>query len=286
MNKFKAKSELNLQKSSYPVVQSGKNNLEIKAIPKDDSEVWDFTKITIQKLGKELESTINSKTPMFLWSKERQNNKIRLDNEKQLFIYEKIKNLRAIASEFSQLQADAIFSEQFIKNLVAEKILLAEQYFERIKEVHLTAILAEQAKRKHIGHELTEREIAQRKEEAIIRKLNGEADQAEAKAAEMRAIAKQAEVRADLMKIATGEVKFSELPKSSQTFILINILDADPNHLSDFDIKEQMKDIIIQQGKAEADIKTAEADSAKTKNATEEWKFDRDKKSVEKNDPR
>ena len=276
MSKKKAESYLNISSSEEPYVEPGK---EVLKTQDDLAADFGFYQDKITNLFDGLNSSINSDEPFFIWSRERQIRKMELNNQKQVLILNQIQTLKDIADEFMQLKAQAIFSAEYIKNLVEEKYLLAEQYFERKKEEHLTIIRAEQAKREHIGHDLSDREIAQLKEKAIIRRLNAEADKVEAEV-------REANARVDLIKLATGEINFSELPKSYQTYILTTFLNADANKLSDFDIREQMKDVIIQQAKAEADKKTAEVDGIKTKNASDEWKFGRDKKSVEKNDNR
>ncbi len=276
MSKKKAESYLNISSSEEPYVEPGK---EVLKTQDDLAADFGFYQDKITNLFDGLNSSINSGEPFFIWSRERQIRKMELNNQKQVLILNQIQTLKDIADEFMQLKAQAIFSAEYIKNLVEEKYLLAEQYFERKKEEHLTIIRAEQAKREHIGHDLSDREIAQLKEKAIIRRLNAEADKVEAEV-------REANARVDLIKLATGEINFSELPKSYQTYILTTFLNADANKLSDFDIREQMKDVIIQQAKAEADKKTAEVDGIKTKNASDEWKFGRDKKSVEKNDNR
>lgn len=73
---------------------------------------------------------------MFLWSKNRLNNKTRLDNEYQLLILEKIRNLRLISDEYNRLQADELFSAEFIRNLIANKRMEAEHYFEKAVASH------------------------------------------------------------------------------------------------------------------------------------------------------
>ena len=73
---------------------------------------------------------------------------------------------------------------------------------------------------------------------------------------------KESKVRIKMIKIAKGEMKFSDLPKSYQTFIWANILKADPVSLSKFDINERIKESVLQEAQAQADKKTAEAKAA------------------------
>jgi len=277
LSKKKAESYLNINSPEEPYIEP---KAEIVKSQDELAAEFGFYQDTIRNLFDGLNTSINSNEPFFIWSKRRQNEKMKLNNEKLVLIYDQIKNLRAIAEEFLELKADAIFSSEYLKNLVQDKFDLATRYFEIKKEEHKTRILAEKAKREHIGHDLTDREIAQQKEKAIIRRLEGEAKQAnaiakqeEAKAVEMKANARLAKYRAQLAKIATGELKFSELPKSFQTFIVATIIKADPNKLNDFEISQRVNDYIIQEAKAEADKKTAEAEDVHSEARHKKYRY-------------
>src|ERR1035438_2136067 len=86
-----------------------------------ESDALKLPDISIQNFKDELKTSIDKKAPMFLWSKERLNNKIRLDNDKQILILEKIQNLRAIGNELTYLKAGAIFDEEYIRLLRSEE---------------------------------------------------------------------------------------------------------------------------------------------------------------------
>ena len=101
-----------------------------------DTDIIDLSNRNIGNLHDLLQSSINKSSPMFLWSKNRQNNKVRLDNEYQLLILEKIRNLRLISDEYNRLQADQIFTGEFIRNLIANKRMEAEHFFEKAVASH------------------------------------------------------------------------------------------------------------------------------------------------------
>ena len=248
MSRFKVKSELNINKPTVPAVVENKKE-EV------NSDVWNFTKITIQQLGKELEETINRGTPFFLWGRKRLNNKIRLDNEKQLLIFDKIANLRLISSEFSRLHADAIFSQEYIENLVTEKRLEAEHFYEtRVAEQRkkLTAIKTDIILNENL---ITHDVLSQEDKRADIRRKNALAGQEEEKQNESKK-------RNEIIDKLLAEADFNNLT-IQQTYILTAFLNANVNQFSEFELKEKSKDFIIQATKAEADKKTHEANITK-----------------------
>jgi len=197
---------------------------------------------------------MNGGTPFFVFNVKRRNDKIKLNTEAMEMMLSQIRILRNISAELMNLSADKIFGPEQLKNLVEEKYLLAEQYFERIKEEHLTRIKKEQASRTNIDHDLTDREISQQKEKALIRKLIAEAEQAEALAIEIKIKTKESKMKIEIIKKLLGDADFNNL-SIQQTYILINFLNANIG-------QERMKDVLFQQQKAEADKKTQEAKAA------------------------
>jgi hypothetical protein len=246
---------------------------------------WDFSKITIQQLGDELNETINLGTPIFLWSKERLNHKIQLDNEKQVLIFTKIQNLISISKVYCELMADAIFTSEFIENLNAEKRLMAEQSYQVAVANHkylLTSIKSD--------IDLTSTKIYHDQVELDKKRAENESIRADtaikiANAKRIEAEVRESEKKIEIIEKLLNEADFNNLT-THQTFLLHTFLGADPNQFSEFQIREELKVILKQEKQAEADKKSAEADRVKKENEANEWKFGRDKKAAEKNDNR
>ena len=95
-----------------------------------DSDVINMSNRNIGTFHNQLQESIDKREPIFIWSRNRRNEKIRLDVEYQSYMLKKISNLRLISDEYNRLQADAIFTEEFIRNLVANKRMEAEHFFE------------------------------------------------------------------------------------------------------------------------------------------------------------
>src|ERR1035438_4177431 len=254
------------------------SSLPVK-VNSETERVLDFTQMSIEKLGKELESTINSKTPMFLWSRRRQNEKIVLDNDKQILILNKIQSLRAIGNELVQLKAGAIFDAEYIRLLVADKKLLAQQYFEKtIAEHHLSLTKTKSEIdliNERIKHDFIDRQTKIKQYESI------DADNA-IKLATARKIdseAKASEKKIEIIEKLLAEADFNNLT-IHQTFLLHTFLGADPSQFSEFQIREELKEIVKQEKQAEANKKDAEADSAKTDAQSKKWKDEEAKKDA------
>ena len=238
----------------------------------------DLSTIDLQSLVVDLQRVLTSPTPIFFkgWG----NKRLELDARRVDMMNMYIQSVIATGQSFIRLKADAVISYDKIK-LLAEKELnglrqqAAESEFglkllDKKYENELTKLTT--------GTDIMILEVEEKK--ANIRRLNAEAKQEEEKAAAMKVNTKEARVRVALLEVATGEIKFSELPKSYQTYILITFLNADASKLSDFEIREELKEIVKQEKQAEANKKEADADSAKTDANSRKWKDDKAQKDA------
>jgi hypothetical protein len=243
------------------------------ALKLSDTPILDFSA--------DLQSAINSGTPMFLWSKTRLNNKIRLDNEKQILILEKIRNLRAINTELYLLKADEIFSEEYILNLVAEKRMQAEHIFEAAVATHrlrLTKIKSEI----DLTVSLTEHDqIEKDRKRAENEKLIAEAESIRAgnllkyaQADKIKAEAESLRSKNDLYALVVSKIDFNNFPPVHLTYLLSVLSGFDTNSFSDLDIKEKLKDVMVNM--EETKFKKAEAEVNDFINSADfrKWKND------------
>lgn len=258
MSKKIADSYLNIDKSEEPYVNKEEEAVELQ---NNFETEYRIIQNNISQVYSEIDSSMKGGTPFFVFNVKRRNDKIRLNTEAMEMMLSQIRILGNISAELMNLSADKIYGPEQLKNLVEEKYLLAEQYFERIKEEHLTRIKKEQANRTNIDHDLTDREISQQKEKALIRKLIAEAEQAEAVAIEIKIKTEESKMKIEIIKKLLGDADFNNL-SIQQTYILINFLNANIGQYSQFEMAERMKDVLFQQQKAEADKKTQEAKAA------------------------
>ena len=247
-----------------------KNNSYGKRI--DSFSTLDFSKITIEQLGKILESTINKKTPMFLWSRRRQNEKIELDNDKQLLIIEKIQGLRAIGNELINLKAGAIFDAEYINLLVADKRMLAQQYFEKTIAAHNLSISTTISDIKLINAKIEHDLVELDRKRAENERIRIENDK-------IKSEVTLSDTKISIINKLLVEADFNHLT-TQQTFLLHVFLGADPSQFTRFELEEELKEIVKQEKQAEANKKDAEADNAKTEAQSKKWKDEQAKKDA------
>lgn len=222
----------------------------------DDAPVNDFDEITIDQLESNLINTINSGEPFFIWGKERQNQKIMLDNEKQAHILNKIAILRDISIELCRLKADKIFSQQFIEFLVKEKKMEAEQYFERTLQTHNNLIAKLRNDRILDDARITDINLRHEAARAMINKVYAETYK-------ISMSARKDESIVNLINKFVDAFQPGELSSLYQLFFAANLINADTSNLSDFDLRQLTKESLVRQFNAEAELKQASADSAR-----------------------
>lgn len=235
----------------------------------------DLSAIDLQSLVGELQSVLTSPTPIFFkgWG----NRRLELDVERVKLMNDYINTVAATGQSFIRLKADSLISYDKIK-LLAKTELIELQSRATAKELDLRLLqdryenelikLKTQNESLKLG--IDDLKLSQEEKKANIRRLNAEAEKAEAiaeqekaKARIMSEQARESGYRADLINIITGDVKFSDLSISQQTYILTTYLNVDVSKLTDFEIREQLKNSIVDQAKADTIKKTAEADSIK-----------------------
>lgn len=246
----------------------------------NNNEVLDLPKMTIQNFYDELQTTIEKRSPMFLWSKERANEKLRLDNEKQILIFNKIQNLRAIAEEFLKLKAEAIFSQEFIKNLIAEKRMMAEQYFESAVAEHrkkLTAIKTEiDLNSSLVDHDQIAKDRKRAENEAIRAENLIKYAQADKIKAEAQSIQAQNELKTMIM----SKIDFSSMPPVYTTYLLSALSGLNAEAFTDLDIKEKLKEVFINLEETKAKRAQAEVDDFINSAEFRKWKNNRAKEDA------
>ena len=244
-----------------------------------------LSEVNLQSLVAELQNTLTSPTPIFFkgWG----NRQLKLDVERAGLINEYIQNVIATGQSFIKLKADALISFEKIELLAKKELYelksqadMAEGDYKLLNDKYEYTLTKLKTDTEKMKIEIENMRLQQEKDRAIIRQLNGIASQEEARAEQMRMTTQESKVRIELIKLATGETKFSELPQSYQTYILTTILNADANKLSDFDIRERIKDTLIQQAQAEADTKSAQAGGAKADTDFKIFKNEQSKKDA------
>ncbi len=263
-----------------------KNNSVIESFIKD-SDVIDLSNRSIGNFHNQLQESVNKKSPMFLWSKERQNNKIRLDNEYQLLILEKIRNLRAISDEYNRLQADEIFSGEFIRNLVANKRMEAEHYFEKAVASHrveLTKMKVDiDLTNSLVDHDKIEKDRKIAENEKL--KAEAEATRADnlikyAQADKLKAEAESIRNKNELYGLVISKINFDNFPPVHLTYLISVLSGFNADAFTDLDIKEKLKEVYINMEETKAKKAQVEVEDFMNSAEFRKWKNEQAKKDA------
>lgn len=269
-----------LHSSNLPIKRD--KNMNSNKENSDDKREIDLSTINLQSLVANMQQMLTSPTPLIFkgWG----NKRLELDVKRINLMNQYIQNIIATGQSFIQLKADALISYEKVQLLAKKELfelksnadgaeldykLLNDKYEHQLtklrteKEKMILSVEREKSEIKLLNAQASEAE-------AIAKQAEARAGQEEEKIETMKVATKEAKERVAMFKVATGELKFSELPQSYQIYIMTTFLNADANQLSDFDIRERIKDSIIQQAKAEADRKVADAGNAR---ADTELKF-------------
>lgn len=263
---------------------SGKLNYGTNLPVKKDESVSraeiNLPELNIQQLYDELQGSINSGTPMFLWSRKRQNKKIELDNEKQVMIFQKIRYLRNLSDEYLRMKADIIFSEEYLGYLVDENKMKAEQYFQLMIAEHQLE-LTKMKSEIDLTNSLLDHDIIEKNKKRIINDgLFADNEIKLAQAEKLKAEADSLKTQNELKRIVMSKIDFDNFPPIYTAYLLSILSGVSSETFTDLDIKEKLKDVFINM--EETKVKKAQAEVDDFINSAEfrKWKNDRAKKDA------
>ncbi|MBI5325605.1 MAG: hypothetical protein HZB41_10115 [Ignavibacteriae bacterium] len=128
---FKPGLNINPQNDKAIIKQAHENTFEDKDGYYKD-KVINLDELSLADLTRQLSDSLGKKQPIFLWSKNREINKIRLDSDRQRMLKDRIETLREMGESLQLLRADAIVSEKMIVLLSEMKKSKAKAELKRI----------------------------------------------------------------------------------------------------------------------------------------------------------
>jgi hypothetical protein len=280
-----------------PILAVNRNNItdnrQVSVIDSfiNENDVFDVSNRNIDSLYNFTKEAIDKRKPMFLWSKKRNNEKIKLDNQHQHFLLDKILTLRDISDGYNRLYADEIFTEELIRNIVANKRMEAKHYFELAVANHklsLTKIISEIDL---LNSSLEDKEIENDRKRAETEKIRVENESMRAdnllKYAQVDRIRAETESIAslnELKRLLTERIDFSQYPPVLITYLLASLSGVQTDSFANLDIQEELKDIVV--GVEKEKLRKLEIETNDFKNSAEfrEWQFRRDRMAIEKRD--
>jgi len=128
---FKPALDIKPQSSEAIIKQTHDNTFEDKdGFYKD--KVINLDELSLADLTRQLSDSLEKRQRIFLWSKNREINKIELDADRQRMLKTRIETLREMGESLQLLRADAIVSEKMIVLLSEMKKSKAKAELKRI----------------------------------------------------------------------------------------------------------------------------------------------------------
>jgi hypothetical protein len=208
---------------------------------------------TVGNLLDEISNTMNTDTPFFVFNVKRRNEKIRLNNEAQVMMFNQIQNVRAISNELLNLEADKIYGPKLLKYLVDMKLLDAEHCFEEIIAAHKLSITKKEVD-KTLTISLIDHDSLDKQKKLSEIKLN------DGEARILNANADKTGAEADLIKARVNSInKFNESfdpsKLSDELKVKIFISSVAPGvEYTDPNIEKSLNDSFSKSEKAKANI--------------------------------
>ena len=125
---FKNHSENDNEKKSWFSKKREKNNEYFQ------ENVINIDTLSLEALTSQLSVSLDKRQPIFLWSKNRAIEKVRLDNERQLMLKERLEGLRLMGDSMMSSKADALISQEMVDLLAKKNLKNSKVELERIIE--------------------------------------------------------------------------------------------------------------------------------------------------------
>jgi len=238
-------------------VQYLHDNIEPDALPK---VVWDASQIKLEQLMNNINNSINSPNYSSLELKFDQVLGLELDAAKLIILKNEILATAAINKEFLQLQADQVFSFEYLKNRIVLNNIASQHEKEIFLEEHLSKI----TKLKEDSNSL---ELDNKLKKAQLRKFLAEARREE-------------EINKYFKKIQKL-VKIENFSEAFITYILTSFLKVDGSKIDELDIMSKLNEFKVEIGKAQAEKAVVEVDGLKEDVSQKKWKNRRTQKDAD-----
>jgi len=213
---------------------------------------FDLSKLNLLQLSQELQKSLDSKSSMFIWRRERQNQKLLLEREKIKIILETIKDLTLTQKELINFQAETFLSNEMLSAIIANNRLVIKEQLELKKKEFLLIHKQLDDGIVKIDHEKRAREI-----DLEARELDNLRKRAELNL--LNAQTEEAKAKAQLIIYVVNELNLKNMPQTLQTYLISSIVNPQGSQYQDFDMQEQLKKFVIKEADARARITAADA---------------------------
>lgn len=207
-----------------------------------NSSNFDLHNMRLGNLYEHLTKSLNKRVPRTIFFKNRDNEIIHLDIERQRVLREQISILREVSEEWKQLRADDIFTNEYISVLADDKLNNAKAELQLNVKKYKTAMealdIVTRIARAEAQSIETENNIAELRAKADANFINAKTSTQQAKAEVIRDILNKDGVLA-------------EMSSNTKAYVISSVLNPEGAQFEDL----EMKEILAEQERVEKDIK-------------------------------
>jgi hypothetical protein len=247
-DKFVAKSTPKLPITTDFVARQDKDDMP--NIP-----TFDLSQLNLLQLSDNLKDSLNKKSSMFIFLRNRENKKLQIQKDKIGDLINLIESLRLANQSLLNYQADLFLSKAVLENLIKGFHVKAQREAELLAKQHLNELtkVDDEIKGRSVQHESLE--ISNLKARAEISQINAKTS------AEL--------AKADLMKQAVANI--DKFPPSLQTYIYRAVFNPQDKQEDDILLQDEVREYVKTEREAKAEMERQKARKEKAQADLQEW---------------
>lgn len=219
-------------------------------VPTTDKNIptFDLTKLNLLQLCQELEKNLQKPSSSFIWLRNRQNEKLRLERNKIDLILNSIRDLTLTQKELMQFQSETFLSNETLSAIIANKREVIKEQLELTKKKLLIEHAQYDDDLLKIDDDKKIRQQKVRAAELANLRTQGEINQLEASTTESKA-------RADFIMFILNNIdveKLQKMPDTLWTYLISSIANPHGTQYQDFDIQQQLKPFLLKDADAKS----------------------------------
>lgn len=237
------------------------DDLERRAENMPDLPVFDISRINLVELGRQLQDSLHTDRPGWIWLKKRQNEKVFLDEERLRALIAQIQDLRDMNSDLLALNAEVYLTQERMERIV-------QRYREHENFVDAEGHrLSEIAEAKHLNEiQRMDDEISTRQKNIEALELDNDRRKAEidilkAQESNLKAQREKEDIRMGLMRKVVDKIDINELPDYLRTFVINSIFNPSQTITNEMQLMDDLREYALR--RAEADARKNEAEAKK-----------------------
>lgn len=235
-------------KAKHPGKDESDVSYDIKAMP--NIPTFNLSGLNLLELSRELQRSLNSSSSPFIFLRERQNKKLKLQKEKIQTILEIIGELRLTQHQLTQFQAETFLSKELLSAVVDEK---------REEIINLAGIKKKEFMIAHgvLDDKLSQLAHGKKSRELLLESAEIQNLKSRAELNLLTAQTEEAKAKAELIMFVVKELDLKNMPQTLQTYLISSIVNPQGSQYQDFDMQEQLKKFVLKEADAKSRHSTA-----------------------------